>query len=163
RESRPLGSRARRHVFRQCPVHHLRRGNRKRSAGRHRNHDRQMTRRRVTCMLALGLVLAFGPLSASALTEEETKRAEALVPLAARRSSSSRVPALPARAKDPSEVIRKAVARESRHVGDKAVIDLLIGLLADDSSSVADGALRTLYGFTGRLVDRQDFVQSTKE
>src|SRR5438105_5697512 len=40
-----------------------------------------MTRRRMWVILALGLVLAFGPLPASALTEEETKRAEALIPL----------------------------------------------------------------------------------
>ena len=73
------------------------------------------------------------------------------------------VPALQAMARDPNEAIRNAVAYEGRNVKDKAVIDLLIGLLADDSKSVADGALRTLWGFTGRLVERQDFVQSTKE
>lgn len=73
------------------------------------------------------------------------------------------VPALQAMAADPSDGIRNAVANESRLVKDKAVIDLLITMLADDTRSVADGAHRTLYGFTGRLVDRQDFVQSTKE
>jgi HEAT repeat protein len=70
---------------------------------------------------------------------------------------------LQAMAVDPSDGIRNAVANESRHVKDKAVIDLLIAMLADDIPSVAAGAHRTLHGFTGRLVDRQDFIQSTKE
>ena len=73
------------------------------------------------------------------------------------------LPALRAIAADPNDGIRNAVTNESRLVKDKAVIDLLIAMLADDTSSVADGAHRTLYGFTGRLVERQDFVQSTKE
>jgi len=186
-----------------------------------------------------GLCLLLGPVSAAfALTEEETKRAEALIPLLegqqefwaigefvhlgppyvpvlakALQHPSRRVrmnaietlslikdksavpflnalavntrevpavrekalravvrldpvnalPALQAMAVDPSDGIRNAVANESRFVKDKAVIDLLIAMLADDAPSVADGAHRTLYGFTGRLVDRQDFIQSTKE
>jgi len=73
------------------------------------------------------------------------------------------LPALQAMAEDPSETIRNAVVSESRFVKDKGVIDLLITLLADDSRSVADGAFRTLWSFTGRMVERQDFVQSTKE
>jgi hypothetical protein len=73
------------------------------------------------------------------------------------------VSALQAMAKDESLSVRNAVAYESQHVKDKAVIDLLIALLADNSRSVADGAHRTLWGFTGRLVERQDFMQSTKE
>ncbi len=70
---------------------------------------------------------------------------------------------LQAMATDPSVGIRNAVANESRFVRDKAAIDLLITMLADDVPSVAEGAWRTLYGFTGRQVDRQDFSQSTKE
>lgn len=73
------------------------------------------------------------------------------------------VPALQAMAQDESVSVRNAVAYESQHVKDKAVIELLIALLADSSRSVADGAHRTLWGFTGRLVERQDFMQSTKE
>jgi len=190
-------------------------------------------------ILALALVLAFRPAPAAlALTEEETKRAEALIPLldgeqefwaigefvhigppaipvlakglrhpsrrvrinaietmsmikdkaavpfldavaaneeeipavrekalrvAVRMDPLHAVPALQAMAKDPSETIRNAVVSESRFVKDKAVIDLLITLLADNSSSVADGAYRTLWNFTGRMVEGQDFAQSTKE
>jgi HEAT repeat protein len=192
-------------------------------------------------VLAFGavLALAFGPASiATALTEEETKRAEAVIPLldgrqeywaigefvhmgppavpvlvkglthpnrrvrtnviealylikdksaasaltalaanpeeippvrekalrvAIQLDPSNAVPALQALAKDRSETIRNAVAHESRRVKDKAVIDILIDMLADDSPTVADEALRTLSGFTGRLVERQDFAQSTKE
>jgi hypothetical protein len=76
---------------------------------------------------------------------------------------TSALPTLQAMAQDPSDTIRNAVANESRNVKDKSVIDLLIALLADDSAGVADGAFRTLYGFTGRMVERQDFIQSTKE
>lgn len=83
--------------------------------------------------------------------------------VAVRLDPPNALPALQAMAKDPSETIRNAVVSESRYVKDKAVIDLLIALLADDSTAVADGAYRTLYGFTGRHVERQDFVQSTKE
>src|SRR3989449_2480590 len=199
-----------------------------------------MTRRIVFLVaLAFSLALALGPAPAAlALTEEETKRAEALIPLldgeqefwaigefvhigppaipvlakgvrhpnrrvrinaietmsmikdkaavpilnavaaneeeiSAVREKALRgalpvgpahaVPALEAMAKDPSETIRNAVVSESRIVKDKAVIDLLITLLADDSSSVADGAFRTLWNFTGRMVEGQDFIQSTKE
>ena len=190
-------------------------------------------------ILALSLSLALGAAQAAlALTEEETKRAEALIPLldgeqefwaigefvhigpqalpvlakavqhptrrirmnaietmfmikdkaavpilnavagneqeiAAVREKALRVtvrldpahalPALQAMAKDPNETIRNAVVSESRFVKDKGVIDMLITLLADDSPSVADGAFRTLWSFTGRLVERQDFIQSTKE
>lgn len=189
--------------------------------------------------LLIGLVLMVGTLStALALTEEETKRAEALIPLldgeqefwaigefvhigppaipvlakgvrhpsrrvrlnaietmsmikdkaavpvlnavaangeeipavrekalrvAIRLDPAHAVPALEAMAKDPSEMIRNAVVSESRFVKDKAVIDLLIPLLADGSRSVADGAFRTLWNFTGRMVEGQDFIQSTKE
>ncbi len=180
-------------------------------------------------IVALALVLSLGPAPAAlALTEEETKRAEALIPLLdgerefwaigefvhigppaipvlakgvrhpnrrvrinaietmsmikdkaavpilnavaaneeeipAVREKALRVAIREAMAKDPSETIRNAVVSESRIVKDKAVIDLLITLLADDSSSVADGAFRTLWNFTGRMVEGQDFIQSTKE
>jgi HEAT repeat protein len=80
-----------------------------------------------------------------------------------RLDAANALPALQVMATDPSDGIRNAVANESRLVKDKAVIDLLIVMLADDARSVADGAHRTLYGFTGRLVERQDFIQSTKE
>ena len=83
--------------------------------------------------------------------------------VAVRLDPPNALPALQTMAKDPSETIRNAVVSESRYVKDKAVIDLLIMLLADGSTGVADGAYRTLYGFTGRHVERQDFVQSTKE
>ena len=80
-----------------------------------------------------------------------------------RLDADNALPALQAMASDPSDGIRNAVANESRFVRDKAVVELLIAMLADDARSVADGAHRTLHGFTGRVVDRQDFIQSTKE
>ncbi len=103
-------------------------------------------------------------LSAVAANEQEIPAVrEKALRVAVRLDPAHAVPALQAMAKDPSETIRNAVVSESRLVKDKAVIDLLITLLADDSSSVADGAFRTLWGFTGRIVERQDFIQSTKE
>jgi HEAT repeat protein len=83
--------------------------------------------------------------------------------VAIRLDPQNALPALQAMAKDQNEAIRQTVVHESRYVRDKGVIDLLITMLADDVPSVADGALRTLYGFTGRVVERQDFLQSTKE
>ena len=82
--------------------------------------------------------------------------------VAIRLDPMSAMPALQAMAHDGEEAIRYTVITESRAVKDKAVIDLLISLLADDVPSIADGALQTLYGFTGRLVERQDFLQSTR-
>jgi hypothetical protein len=73
------------------------------------------------------------------------------------------IPALQAMARDRDEAIRNTVVTESRQIKNNAVVELLISMLGDDAPSVADGALRTLYGFTGRLVERQDFLQSTKE
>jgi len=73
------------------------------------------------------------------------------------------LPALQAMAKDRDEAIRNTVVSQSRQIKDKAVVELLIPMLADDVPSVADGAQRTLYGLTGRSVERQDFLQSTKE
>lgn len=198
-----------------------------------------MKRFHLLLVFAMGVTLAFAPVTATfALTEEETKRAEALIPLldspqelwaigefvhlgppavpvlgkalqhpsrrvrvnaletlsmikdksavpllnaqasnaeevpavrekalrvAVRLDPSNALPALQAMAKDPSDTIRNAVVHESRYVKDKTVIDLLITLLADDFTGVADGAYRTLYGFTGRHIERQDFIQSTKE
>ena len=96
-------------------------------------------------------------------TQEVPAVREKALRVAVRLDPTNALPALQAMAKDPSDTIRNAVVHESRYVKDKTVIDLLIMLLADDSTGVADGAYRTLYDFTGRHVDRQDFVQSTKE
>jgi hypothetical protein len=99
----------------------------------------------------------------AANAEEIPAVREKALRVAIRLDPAHAVPALEAMAKDPSETIRNAVVSESRFVKDKAVIDLLITLLADNSRSVADGAFRTLWNFTGRMVEGQDFIQSTKE
>lgn len=101
--------------------------------------------------------------SVAANPEEIPAVREKALRVAIRLDPASAMPALQAMAKDRNEGIRHTVVSESRQIKDKAVIDLLIGLLADDARSVADGALRTLYGLTGRFVERQDFLQSTKE
>src|SRR5437879_3382109 len=103
-------------------------------------------------------------LTAVAATEEEIPAVrEKALRVAIRLDPAHAVPALEAMAKDSSETIRNAVVSESRFVKDKAVIALLINLLAGHSHSVADGAVRTLWNFTGRMVEGQDFIQSTKE
>ena len=101
--------------------------------------------------------------NAAANMEDIPAVREKALRVAIRLDPSNALPALQAMAEDPSDAIRNAVTHESQYVKDKAVIDLLIALLADDSQSVADGAFRTLWGLTGRLVERQDFAQSTKE
>jgi HEAT repeat protein len=83
--------------------------------------------------------------------------------VAIRLDPENAIPALEAMSRDRDEAIRNVVVSESRQIKNNAVIELLIAMLGDDAPSVADGALRTLYGFTGRLVERQDFLQSTKE
>lgn len=125
--------------------------------------------RRVRTNLIEALYLIRDKSAAPALTtvaanpEEIPAVREKALRVAIQLDPSIATPALQAMAKDRDEGIRNAVAHESRRVKDKAVIDMLIEMLADDSSSVADGALRTLWGFTGRVVERQDFAQSTKE
>jgi HEAT repeat protein len=125
--------------------------------------------RRVRTNVIEALYLIKDKSAASALTavaanpDETPAVREKALRVAIQLDPSHAVPALQALAKDRSEVIRNAVAHESRRIKDKAVIDILIDMLADDSASVADGALRTLWGFTGRFVERQDFAQSTKE
>lgn len=106
-------------------------------------------------------VPALGALAAN--SQEVPAVREKALRVIVRLDSANALPALQAMAADPSVGIRNAVANESRFVRDKAAIDLLIAMLADDVPSVAEGAWRTLYGFTGRQVDRQDFSQSTKE
>jgi HEAT repeat protein len=83
--------------------------------------------------------------------------------VAIRLDPTQTLPALQAMAKDRDEAIRNTVVSQSRQIKDKAVVELLIPMLADDVPSVADGAMRTLYALTGRSVERQDFLQSTKE
>ena len=99
----------------------------------------------------------------AANTEQIPAVREKALRVAIRLDPPNAVPALQAMAKDPDEAIRNVVVSESRMIPDKAIIELLISMLADDAPSIADGAMRTLYGFTGRYVERQDFVQSTKE
>jgi HEAT repeat protein len=122
---------------------------------------------RINAIEAMSLVKdkAALPLLHSVATNPEEIPAvrEKALRVAIRLDPTSAMPPLQAMAKDQNEGIRHTVVSESRQIKDKAVIELLIGLLADDARSVADGALRTLYGFTGRFVERQDFLQSTKE
>jgi HEAT repeat protein len=99
----------------------------------------------------------------AANSEELPAVREKALRVAIRLDPSNAVTALKQLSTDGNETLRNAVVNESRLVKDKSVIDLLIPLLADEKPSVADGAIRALYGFTGRRVDRQDFMQSTKE
>ena len=107
---------------------------------------------------------ALPALNALAANPEEIPAVrEKALRVAIRLDPTNAMPALQAMAKDGDEAIRNTVVSESRQIKDKAVIELLIQMLADDVPSVADGALRTLYRLTGRFVERQDFLQSTRE
>src|SRR5207245_7648459 len=87
-------------------------------------------------------------LDAVAANEEEIPAVrEKALRVAVRMDPLRAVSALQAMAKDPSEPIRNAVVSDSRFVKDKAVIDLLITLLADASSRVAAGVYRSSWHF----------------
>jgi hypothetical protein len=122
---------------------------------------------RLNAIEALYLIKDKSALSAlnavAANSKEISAVREKALRIAIRLDPENAIPAVEAMAKDPDEAIRNTVVSESRQIKNNAVIELLIPMLADDAPSVADGALRTLYGFTGRLVERQDFLQSTKE
>jgi HEAT repeat protein len=122
---------------------------------------------RINAIEAMSLIKdksAVPALTAVAANPEEIPAVrEKALRVAVRLDPTNAMPALQAMAKDGNEAIRIAVTSESRRMKDKAVIGLLIAMLADEVPSVADGAWRVLYAFTGRFVERQDFLQSTKE
>ena len=70
--------------------------------------------------------------------------------------------ALQAMAKDQNSSIRKSAAFGSRYVRDKAVVPILIGMIADDERFVALSAVQSLWILTLHETEFHDWDASTK-
>jgi len=65
--------------------------------------------------------------------------------------------------KDPNSTIRKAAAFESRYVREKAVVPILINMIADQERFVAMSAVQSLWILTLHETEFHDWDTSTKE
>ena len=72
-------------------------------------------------------------------------------------------PAIEVMAKDPESAIRKVAAFEARYVRQKAVIQALIGLMADEERFVALTAIQSLWILTRHESEMHDWDISTKQ
>jgi HEAT repeat protein len=72
-------------------------------------------------------------------------------------------PAIEAMAKDEESVIRKVAAFEARYVRHKAVVQPLIGLLADEERFVSVTAIQSLWMLTRHESEMHNWEASTKE
>ncbi|HMU54892.1 MAG TPA: HEAT repeat domain-containing protein [Nitrospira sp.] len=71
--------------------------------------------------------------------------------------------AIQAMSKDPNSSIRKAAAFEARYVRDKAVIPILIEMIADDERFVGLSAVQSLWILTRHETEFHDWETSTKQ
>ncbi|SLM49258.1 conserved protein of unknown function [Nitrospira japonica] len=71
--------------------------------------------------------------------------------------------AIQAMSKDPNSSIRKAAAFESRYVRDKAVVPILIDMIADDERFVGLSAVQSLWILTRHETEFHDWDSSTKQ
>lgn len=79
------------------------------------------------------------------------------------RLDASKTPeAIQVMAKDQNSSIRKAAAFGSRYVRDKAVVPILIGMIADDERFVAMSAVQSLWILTLHETEFHDWDASTK-
>jgi hypothetical protein len=79
------------------------------------------------------------------------------------RLDASKTPeAIQAMAKDQNSSIRKSAAFGSRYVRDKAVVPILIGMIADDERFVAMSAVQSLWILTLHETEFHDWEASTK-
>jgi hypothetical protein len=72
-------------------------------------------------------------------------------------------PAIEAMAKDPNSSIRKVAAFEARYVRQKAVVPVLIGLIADPERFVSLSAIHSLWLLTRHESEMHDWDTSTVE
>ncbi|MFM8551637.1 MAG: HEAT repeat domain-containing protein [Nitrospiraceae bacterium] len=72
-------------------------------------------------------------------------------------------PAIEAMARDTNSSVRKVAAFESRYVRQKAVVPVLIGLLADSERFVAVSAIHSLWLLTRHESEVHDWDSSTNE
>jgi hypothetical protein len=83
--------------------------------------------------------------------------------VAVRLDASLTPPAIEAMAKDPESAVRKVAAFEARHVREKAVVPVLIGLMADEERFVATTAIQSLWILTRHESELHDWETSTRQ
>jgi hypothetical protein len=83
--------------------------------------------------------------------------------VAVRLDPSKTPEAIAVMAKDQNSSIRKAAAFEARYVREKAVIPVLIGMIADDERFVALSAVQSLWILTRHETEFHDWEISTKQ
>lgn len=71
--------------------------------------------------------------------------------------------AIQAMAKDPNSSIRRAAAFESRYVREKAVVPILIEMIADEERFVGMSAVQSLWILTRHETEFHDWDTSTKQ
>jgi HEAT repeat protein len=83
--------------------------------------------------------------------------------VAVRLDPSKTPEAIAVMAKDQNSSIRKAAAFEARYVREKAVIPILIGMIADDERFVGLSAVQSLWILTRHETEFHDWETSTKQ
>jgi HEAT repeat protein len=83
--------------------------------------------------------------------------------VAVRLDAAAAPPAIEAMAKDPNAAIRKVAAFEARYVRQRAVVPVLIGLLADDERFVAISAVSSLWLLTRHDTEMHNWDASSKQ
>jgi hypothetical protein len=83
--------------------------------------------------------------------------------VAVRLDPAKSVDAIEVLAKDQNSTIRKAAAFESRYVREKAVVPILIGMIADEERFVAISAVQSLWILTRHETEFHDWETSTKQ
>ena len=83
--------------------------------------------------------------------------------VAVRLDPAKSVDAIEVMAKDQNSTIRKAAAFESRYVREKAVVPILIGMIADEERFVAISAVQSLWILTRHETEFHDWETSTKQ
>lgn len=112
----------------------------------------------------LKAVSAVPALVAAAKEPNEIPRVrEHALRVAVRLDAAKAVEAIEVMAKDPNSTIRKAAAFESRYVREKAVVPVLIGMVADEERFVALSAVQSLWTLTRHETEFHDWETSTKQ
>ena len=107
---------------------------------------------------------AVPPLVAAAKELNEIPRVrEHALRVAVRLDSAKAVDAIEVMAKDQNSSIRKAAAFEARYVREKAVVPILIGMIADEERFVGISAVQSLWILTRHETEFHDWEASTKQ
>lgn len=83
--------------------------------------------------------------------------------VAVRLDAATTPPAIEVMAKDQESAVRKVAAFEARYVRQKAVVPVLIGLMADEERFVATTSIQSLWILTSHESEMHDWETSTKQ